>query len=59
MCVTPCACLLYGGPYEVVKKAVKTFTLCIGMGEVMVSVDRLKVHVGEAPVLPQQLPARG
>jgi hypothetical protein len=50
---------LYVGPYKVLSREEKYFTLQIGEKADTVSVDRLKPHLGEAPVHPASPPARG
>jgi transposase InsO family protein len=42
---------LYMGPYEVLSKHAKTFTLKVGDKTEVVSVDRLKPHTGTSPVV--------
>jgi transposase InsO family protein len=50
---------VYSGPYEVVERSPKYFTLRVG-GEVhSFSVDRLKPHTGRLPVTPAPPPRRG
>jgi hypothetical protein len=50
---------LYQGPYKVIKSGPKFFRLQIGGREESVSVDRLKPHLGEAPVSPASPAQRG
>jgi hypothetical protein len=50
---------LYVGPYEVLHKHAKSFTLRVGDKEEVVSVDRLKPHTGPGPLLPAAPPHRG
>jgi hypothetical protein len=49
----------YVGPYEVIKKTSKMFTLHMGTRKEMVSMDHLKAHTGEDVVTRQQPPGRG
>ncbi len=48
--------LLTWGPFEVIKKVTKTFTLYMGTHYEVVSVDRLKAHAEEAPAEHQEPP---
>jgi hypothetical protein len=57
--VIPPLAPLYHGPYAVLEAGEKTFRLFIDDREEVVSVDRLKPHLGTAPVLPATPPARG
>jgi hypothetical protein len=50
---------LYVGPYEVLHRNAKTFTLRVGEKEEIFSVDCLKAHTGPAPLLPASPPLRG
>jgi hypothetical protein len=50
---------LYSGPSKVLSSGPKVFRLQVGEREESVSIDRLKLHRGAAPVQPAQLPARG
>ncbi len=51
---------LYVGPFRVKERASKFFKLEVGGREEVVSVDRLKPHhLGKAPVVAAQPPARG
>jgi hypothetical protein len=50
---------VYAGPYSVVKRGDKFFSIKIGGRTEVVSVDRLKPHVGAAPVTPAAPPVRG
>ena len=49
----------YVGPYRVLKRGEKTFILEIGGREEEVTIDRLKPHLGKAPLQPAVPPARG
>jgi hypothetical protein len=49
----------YPGPYLVVSKGAKTFTIQVGQGQEIVSVDRLKPHTGLGPVSPAEASSRG
>ncbi len=55
----PSLASVYVGPYEVIKKTSKMFTLHMGMQKEMVSVDHLKAHEVEDVVTRQQPPGRG
>ncbi len=44
----------YAGPYLVVFKGAKTFTIQVGQRQEIVSVDRLKPHTGLGPVSPTE-----
>jgi hypothetical protein len=44
--VSPLAAL-YGGPYQVVERRPKTFTVLVGNKSEVVSVDQLKPHIGQ------------
>jgi hypothetical protein len=57
--VTPPLAPLYHGPYTVLEAGEKTFRLLIGGQEEVVSVDRLKPHLGNGPVSPASPPAWG
>jgi hypothetical protein len=48
----------YGGPYLVVSKGAKTFTIQVGQRQEIVSVDRLKPHYGLGPVSPAEAAPR-
>jgi hypothetical protein len=50
---------LYGGPYRVVSSSDKCFTVEIGGNTEVVSVDRLKPHLGQVLVSPAPPPAHG
>jgi transposase InsO family protein len=50
---------LYIGPFRVEERVPKFFKLEVGGREEVVSVDRLKPHLGKAPVAAAQPPARG
>jgi hypothetical protein len=56
--ITPLA-PLFAGPYKVVARQAKIFKLEIGGLLEMVSVDRLKPHLGLAPVVLVAPPVRG
>ncbi len=50
----------YAGPYLVLSKGAKTFTIQVGQRQEIVSVDRLKPHTGLGPVSrgrPPKMPA--
>ena len=49
----------YAGPYRVIRRSAKFFQLQVGQRVETVSVDRLKPHLGELPVIPAAPPARG
>jgi transposase InsO family protein len=49
----------YAGPYKIVRKGPKTFTLDMGGKEKEVSVDRLKPHTGAGATEPAAPPKRG
>jgi len=49
----------YAGPYRVLEVRDKTVLLQLGERQDWISVDRIKTHVGEAPVIPAQPPPRG
>ncbi len=50
---------VYSGPYEVVERFPKYFTLRVGGAVQSFSVDRLKPHTGRLPVAPAFPPRRG
>ena len=50
---------LYSGPYRVISRGEKTFQVDIGGRAEVISADRLKPHLGQAPVQPAQPPRRG
>jgi hypothetical protein len=50
---------VYSGPYEVVERSPKYFTLRVGGAVQSFSVDRLKPHTGRLPVAPAFPPRRG
>ena len=50
---------LYAGPYRVLARQAKFFRLEIGGRMEVVSVDRLKPHLGSSPVVPAAPPTRG
>jgi hypothetical protein len=49
----------YAGPYLVLSKGAKTFTIQVGQWQEIVSVDRLKRHTGLGPVSPAEAASRG
>jgi hypothetical protein len=49
----------YAGPYLVVSKRAKTFTIQVGQWQEIVSVDRLKPHTGLGPVSPAEADSCG
>jgi hypothetical protein len=44
----------YAGPYKVLTKGAKTFTIQVGKGQDILSVDRLKAHMGFGLVFPAE-----
>jgi len=50
---------VYVGPFRVLRRQEKTFVLQVGEREEKVTVDRLKPHVGTAPLQPASAPKRG
>jgi hypothetical protein len=44
----------YASPYLVVSKGAKTFTIQVGQRQEVISVDRLKAHIGLSPVSPTE-----
>jgi hypothetical protein len=48
----------YAGPYLVLSKGAKTFTIQVSQREEIVSVDRLKPHTGLGPVSPAEAASR-
>jgi cleavage and polyadenylation specificity factor subunit 1 len=50
---------LYQGPYKVLLRGAKVFQLDIGGRTEVISVDRLKPHLGSSPVQPAEPPRRG
>ena len=50
---------LYSGPFQVLSKQPKFFRLQLGAREEVVSIDRLKPHLGPSPVTPAVPPRRG
>jgi len=50
---------VYSGPYAVIQKNPKSFTVDLGGRHDVISVDHLKPHVGSAPVVPASAPRRG
>ncbi len=57
-CVPPLA-PVYVGPYEVLSKHAKTFTIRVGDKSKVVSADRLKPRTGTSLAVPAAPPARG
>jgi hypothetical protein len=57
--VVPALAPLYSGPYTVIAAGDKFFRLAVGNKEEVVSIDRLKPHLGLAPVDPAKPPQRG
>jgi transposase InsO family protein len=57
--VAPALSSRYEGPYKVISTTPKYFRVAIGSQSVVVSVDRLKPHLGTAPVTPPVPPRRG
>ena len=57
--VVPPLSLLYQGPYRVISRNSKFFNLEVGSRTEVVSVDRLKPHLGGPDVTPAQPPRRG
>jgi transposase InsO family protein len=49
----------YSGPYRVVERFKKYYVLEMGPRQEAVSIDRLKPHLGAAPVVPAAVPRRG
>jgi hypothetical protein len=49
----------YEGPYSVVCSTQKYFRVRVGQRTEVISVDRLKPHLGTAPVMPPSPPKRG
>ncbi|MFN9940177.1 MAG: hypothetical protein ACK56I_11965, partial [bacterium] len=49
----------YAGPYLVVSKGAKTFSIQVGQGQEIVSVDRLKPHTCSGPLTPAEAASRG
>ena len=49
----------YSGPFPVLQRSPKSFTVDLGDRTDVVSVDRLKPHVGPSPVMPATAPRRG
>jgi hypothetical protein len=49
----------YAGPYLVVSKGAKTFTIQVGQRKEVVSVDRLKPHTGPGPITPAEAASCG
>jgi hypothetical protein len=47
----------YAGPYLVLSKGAKTFTIQVGQRQEIVSVDVLKPHTGLGPVAPAEAPS--
>jgi cleavage and polyadenylation specificity factor subunit 1 len=50
---------LYAGPYRVLDRAAKFFTVEMGGKSEVISVDRLKPHIGTSAVTPASPPLRG
>ncbi len=50
---------LYSGPYRVISRGEKTFRVDIGGRDEVISADRLKPHLGQAPLQPASPPKRG
>jgi hypothetical protein len=50
---------LYAGPYRVISGGDKCFTVEIGGKAEVVSIDRLKPHLGQALIAPAPPPTRG
>ncbi len=50
---------LYQGPYKVLLRGAKVFQVDIGGRTEVISVDRLKPHLGSSPVQPAEPPRRG
>ena len=50
---------LYLGPYRVISRGEKTFHVDTGGRDEVISADRLKPHLGQAPVQPASPPKRG
>jgi len=50
---------LYSGPYRVISWGEKTLHVDIRGRDEVISADRLKPHLGQAPVLPASPPKRG
>ncbi len=49
----------YAGPFLVLSKGAKTFTIQVGQRQEIVSVDRLKPYTGLGPVSPAEAASRG
>ncbi len=49
----------YAGPFRVLRRGAKTFSIAVGGRAEEVSVDRLKAHTGSSPVLPVDVVSRG
>jgi hypothetical protein len=49
----------YAGPYLVVSKGTKTFTIQVGQRQEIIFMDRLKAHTGPSPVSPAEAVSRG
>ena len=49
----------YSGPYAVLERSSKSFKVDLGGCTDIISVDRLKPHLGTAPLLPASAPRRG
>ena len=57
--VAPPLTPLYQGPYAVSKRGPKFFSVEVGGRTEVITVDRLKPHLGPAPITPAQPPRRG
>ena len=49
----------YSGPYVVLERSSKSFEVDLGSRTDVISVDRLKPHLGTAPLLPASAPRKG
>jgi len=49
----------YSGPFRVLRRSNKTFTVDVGGRHDLISMDRLKPHLGAAPLQPAAPPRRG
>jgi hypothetical protein len=56
---TPPLAPLYSGPYEVLEAGRKVFKISVGGKTEMFTVDRLKPHLGTAPLQAATPPVRG
>jgi hypothetical protein len=50
---------LYAGPYQVIRRERKFFEVAVGGKSQIISVDRLKPHLGATPVTAATPPLRG